>query len=160
MPGYLKTKLLGVVVHNFIHSLPIHQVKGHYFRPTLLIKELSHFLSSQTAFPIFPVIFLLDTIQMITSCGIASLVGPLCSHSSLNNSFSGTSHSMFVYDGRSSSWSGILLSRCPCMLLNSIARGIEIYTLRIMMSYSSTRNLMDITHQAGPQDCGPTTVSQ
>ena len=132
--SYQETELLGRVVYHFIHILPIHQFGGRYFilpfwsRNSIIVLLL---LSPRTALTVSPVISLPDNLQMIPSFGSASLVDPWCFHSSLTNRFSSTSHSMFIYDGHSSSWSNIILSWCPRTWLNSIASGMDVHTLLI-----------------------------
>ena len=94
-------------------------------------------LLSQTALPTSPVIFIPDTLQIIPSCGSSSLVDTLCFQSSLANNFPSTLHSMFIYDGRSSSRAGILPSWFPHMLLNSNSSGIDFGTLHIAHKMSA-----------------------
>ena len=94
-------------------------------------------LLSRTAFPISPVIFLSDTLQIIPSCGSASFVDPLCFHSSLTNNIYSTLHSIFIYDGQSISWSSILSSCFPCTWLNYNASGVDVHTFCITCNMSA-----------------------
>ena len=94
-------------------------------------------LLSQTDLTIFPVTFLPVTSHIIPSCGSASLVETFCFYYSLTNRFPSTSHSIFIYDGRSSSLAGILLSWCPHKWFNSRDIGMDVYTLLIPLNMSA-----------------------
>ena len=94
-------------------------------------------LSSQTYLPIPPFILIPATLQIIPSCGSNLIVDPFYFHSSLTNNFDSTSNSMFICDGRSSSWSGILFSWCTRMLLNSNASEMDVCTFRIACKMSA-----------------------
>ena len=68
--------------------------------------------------------------------GSASLVDAFCFKSFLNNSLVSTSHPMFICDGRSRSWSGIISFCYPCTWVKSNVSGMEVYILRIACKMS------------------------